>query len=244
MVKILDCTTRDGGHAQNWDFESDFVKKYISVLEKTNIDFYEIGYRNYYEKEGKGKFFNCDKEFLKSLFPERKNIQIGIMTDTSRFNINDFEENAQNDCIDFIRIATHPERIKETLTIAEELHQRGYNIFVQLMEVPNLKKEHYTILKKWRNKKILKSLYIADTYSKVKPEEIENYFTELKNIGYENISFHAHNKHGLAFENTIKAIELGAYSVDVSLFGIGTNLNNIDLLNKIGISTKEYNSFS
>jgi isopropylmalate/homocitrate/citramalate synthase len=52
-------------------------------------------------------------------------------------------------------------------------------------------------------------------------------------MGYENISFHAHNKHGLALENTLRAIELGAYSVDVTANGLGNNLATEDLFAKL-----------
>ena len=35
MVKILDCTTRDGGHIKNWDFSDKFVLNLIDCLEKS-----------------------------------------------------------------------------------------------------------------------------------------------------------------------------------------------------------------
>ena len=224
MYKVLDCTIRDGGHQNNWDFDDNFVNKCIAEAIKNNTTYFEIGYRNHFDTEGKGKFYKCSPELVKSFAVHKSSLKIGVMTDISRFNQTDFG-NAEKDFIDFVRIATHPKMIKEALDTAYILHSRGYKIFVQLMEIPNVSQEHYEILEKWDYKNILESLYIADTYSKVEPQDLEKYFTKLRNIGYKKISFHAHNGRELALKNTLKAIELGAFIIDVSQNGLGGNLN-------------------
>ena len=43
-LKILDCTLRDGGYYTNWNFPSNLVDKYLSVVSKLPIDEIEIGY--------------------------------------------------------------------------------------------------------------------------------------------------------------------------------------------------------
>ena len=230
MVKILDCTIRDGGHETNWGFSSEFVYNLIKDLNIKKINYIEIGYRNFYDRTGKGNFFYCTPELLKDFYHSKGDLQFGIMTDTSRFLIDDFKD-ANKDFCDFVRIATHPDRISNTLNIAYELKQRGYNIFIQLMEIPNLNNEHYQILEAWTHKNILESLYIADTYSMIKPENMKNYFEKLHSAGYENISFHAHNKSGLALINTLEAIKLGANIIDVSQNGLGGNLDISELIN-------------
>lgn len=232
MVKILDCTTRDGGHVTNWEFDDRYILNHIKTIQASGIDFYEIGYRNFHDRIGKGKFFYCNKSILEPFYNKKGNLHFGVMADTSRFNFNDFE-NAKEDYIDFVRIATHPDRIKDTLEISKELHNRGYNVIAQIMEIPNVMDEHYKILEQFNQKNIFECIYIADTYSTVKPADIEKYFNRLKNMGYKNISFHAHNKHGLALENTLRAIELGAYSVDVTANGLGNNLATEDLFAKL-----------
>ena len=46
-------------------------------------------------------------------------------------------------------------------------------------------------------------------------------------MGYVNIGFHAHNHMNQALKNSIKAIELGAYSVDVTQNKVGINGGNL-----------------
>ena len=49
MVKILDCTTRDGGHTTNWNFDDNFVFALMEKLNNSGVNYYEIGYRNHYD---------------------------------------------------------------------------------------------------------------------------------------------------------------------------------------------------
>ena len=43
MVKVLDCTIRDGGYSDNWEYSDEYVLDLITDLNKKNIDFAEIG---------------------------------------------------------------------------------------------------------------------------------------------------------------------------------------------------------
>ncbi len=46
-IEILDCTLRDGGYYTNWDFDKNFVIKYLKTMEETeSIKIVELGYRS------------------------------------------------------------------------------------------------------------------------------------------------------------------------------------------------------
>ena len=44
-LQILDCTLRDGGHYNDWDFSESIVKKYLSSMSSAKVDIVEIGFR-------------------------------------------------------------------------------------------------------------------------------------------------------------------------------------------------------
>jgi len=44
-VKVLDCTIRDGGLINKWQFPEELVKSVYHSLTKAGIDYMEIGYR-------------------------------------------------------------------------------------------------------------------------------------------------------------------------------------------------------
>ena len=237
MVKFLDCTIRDGVNTTNWVFDKDFIIKLIRTLNSNNVSFFEIGYRNRFDTEGKGKFYNCTPEILKEFYNIKENLQIGVMTDYKRFSEKDFQ-NAENDYLDFVRIATHPETINKTLDIAKILYDRGYKIFIQLMEIQNVDENGYIALQEWKYKEILESLYIADSYGILEPINIKKYFEKLKILGYNKISFHAHNNNNMAIKNSLEAIKCGAYSIDGTLDGIGRCGGNADILQLINYTHK------
>ena len=42
-VTVLDCTLRDGGYYNDWDFEPELVRDYLLAMDALQIDFVEIG---------------------------------------------------------------------------------------------------------------------------------------------------------------------------------------------------------
>ncbi len=227
MIKILDCTVRDGGHLTNWNFDDEFIIDLFDKLNQSGIKYCEIGYRNHFETGGKGRFYNCTTDLLKSFYKFKGNLQIGVMTDVKRFLDDDFP-GLKEDYLDFIRIAAHPDEISKALEIAEILHDKGYKVFVQLMAVSLIDEFGYLSLFEWDEKEILESLYFADSYGTITTDDVEKYFYKLKSLGFSRLSFHGHNNSNLVFENSLRAIELGAYSVDVTRNGEGRRGGNLD----------------
>ena len=77
-VKHLDCSLRDGGYYNNWDFKDDLINQYLQVLESIKVDYCEIGFRFYNNKGFKGSCAFSSEEFLSSLkIP--KDLKIAIM---------------------------------------------------------------------------------------------------------------------------------------------------------------------
>ena len=226
MVEILDCSTRDGGYCTNWCFSDEYIYNLMSVLNKNNVTYYEIGYRNYYEREGKGDFYYCTPDIIKKFYLKKEKLNLGVMVDTKRYNKTDFN-NGKSDYIDFVRIATHPENIEKTIYIAESLYKKNYTVMIQLMDMSNLCQKHLRILEQWRYKDILRAIYLADTYGVINPDDVPNYYNKLLKAGYKNIGFHGHNNSGQALSNSLKAMDFGAYSIDVTQDGKGINGGNL-----------------
>jgi len=227
MVKILDCTTRDSGYSMNWEFKDEEIFELINLLQKYNVDYYEIGYRNFYDIQGKGEFYRCMPKFLEKFRTAAgSDLKIGVMADVKRLNPTDFQD-AKDDFADFVRLACHPDEISSALGFTDLFTARGYKVFVHLMDVSNITETGFIELYNYQNKDTLESLYFADSYGTITPIEVEHYYNKFKMLGYERISFHAHNKRKLALKNTQKAIKLGAYSVDISQINGGRNGGNL-----------------
>ncbi len=201
MVKILDCTLRDGGHINNWDFSKECILKTITAAEKNEIDYVEVGY----------KMPECVAS---------SPVKLVIMVDAK--NIQPVDKKA-----DFVRVACYPEQIKTAIRAVEDFKTQGFGVFLHLMTADRF--TDWDILKNWQNKDILESLYFADSFGSFMPNDVERIFNKIKDCGFKKISFHGHNNLQLAFANTIKAIEAGAYSVDGSVFGMGRGGGNLPI---------------
>jgi 4-hydroxy 2-oxovalerate aldolase len=46
MVKLLDCTLRDGGYVNDWKFTDQQVTECYSACSDAGLDYMEIGFRN------------------------------------------------------------------------------------------------------------------------------------------------------------------------------------------------------
>ena len=44
-IVLLDCTLRDGGYYNNWDFPIEIVNEYLESMSKSSVDIVEIGFR-------------------------------------------------------------------------------------------------------------------------------------------------------------------------------------------------------
>ena len=45
MLKILDCTLRDGGYYNNWKFDADLVRNYFRAMKACSVNYVELGFR-------------------------------------------------------------------------------------------------------------------------------------------------------------------------------------------------------
>ena len=50
-IKILDCTLRDGGYYNNWDFKKKLVNDYLNAINKAKIQYVELGFRTLDKKK-------------------------------------------------------------------------------------------------------------------------------------------------------------------------------------------------
>lgn len=83
-IKILDCTLRDGGYYNNWNFNTKLVLKYLKSISESKIEAVELGYRIIDKKKLFGKYAYIDENLLKNLNIKNK-IEKYVMINSSEF---------------------------------------------------------------------------------------------------------------------------------------------------------------
>ena len=218
MIKILDCTLRDGGYYNNWNFDEALVKKYLSAMSQAKVDIVEIGFRFLPQKKFLGKFAYSEDDFLNTLsLPS--NISYSVMINAGDLiNYEDGLENAinnlfskkKNSPVDIIRIAAHSSEIKECQSIAIVLKQLGYRVFLNIMQISTLETKSITNLAKdiesWD---CIDAFYFADSFGNMEPELVSSIMSTISSQWNGELGIHTHDNKNQALGNSLKAIEYG-----------------------------------
>ena len=70
----MDCTLRDGGYYNNWEFKKDLINEYLKVMQLIKVDYVEIGFRFLDKIKTKGPLAYSEEKFLETLkFQKFKN---------------------------------------------------------------------------------------------------------------------------------------------------------------------------
>ena len=158
-MKIIDCSIRDGGHINKWHFDEDLVKASYFAASKAQVDYFEIGYKNDPNVEGLGKFGYCDEKYIKSLFKSLTDCKLLCMIDAGKYT-GYYIPDCKKTLTPFfgIRVAAYPYEAEKAIKLIESLHSKGYEVFLQLMASSEWSKKEIDIIKKWKNKNILKAI--------------------------------------------------------------------------------------
>lgn len=223
-MKLIDCTIRDGGHTNNWDFPELKVQASYNAACMAKTDYFEMGYRQPASMTGLGKFAYCEDSYITDL------IEVGyakpiVMIDASKARLDDFNY-ADKSPFWGVRIAAYPNELKLALVQAEILLAMGYHVWVNPMASLYLTRDHLAMLDQWRCKDKIEALYLADSFGSFLPDQIASFINGFKKLGYANIGFHAHNNLQLAVANTLEAIKAKATYVDATIYGMGRGAGN------------------
>jgi len=84
LIKHLDCTLRDGGYYNAWDFSPALIIDYLDAMAALRVDFIEIGFRSLKNTGFKGGCAFSTDAFINSLnIPNELSDKIGVMINGS-----------------------------------------------------------------------------------------------------------------------------------------------------------------
>ncbi len=254
-LKILDCTLRDGGYYTNWNFPSNLVDKYLSVVSKLPIDEIEIGYVSLNEKDDKGLFFHLNDQYLKKIKKSlRKKQKLCCMIDAKEIkNYNQLQKLISNNKnVDVFRFAIDPKKLDFLVGLLSKAKKKfKKKLFrINLMYLSKWFKDYTyanNLLKKINED--IDEVALVDSYGSLKPIETHIFFKNIINNNKDKkIGCHFHNNCGLALANTLSAIEAGCATADSTLKGMGRGAGNaetelllsIKRSNKLNISSYDF----
>ncbi|MEC0092851.1 nucleoid-structuring protein H-NS [Paenibacillus macquariensis subsp. defensor] len=228
--KIVDCTIRDGGLVNNWDFSIEFVQKLYAGLNEAGVDYMEIGYKNSPKllkgAEDAGPWRFLDDEFLRKVIPQKGFTKLSALVDIGRVDENDIPNRSES-MIDLIRVACYIKDVDKALQLIQTFHDRGYETTLNIMALSNVMENELVEAFEMIKESVVDIVYIVDSYGSLDHKDItflvEKFQTHLPN---KRLGIHAHNNLQLAFSNTLIASEKGVELLDASVYGMGRAAGN------------------
>jgi len=244
-INLIDCTLRDGGYYNNWDFSSELVAEYLEAMASINIDFVEIGFR-FIDNEGfKGGHAYSTDEFINSLsVPNSLKDKIGVMVNgadllpsTKISKNNEFQEKILNKLfqakvrspVSLVRIACSLDNFEDCLPAAKWLKIKGYLVGFNLMHINNYSKEKIQKFIKKAHKSYIDILYFADSMGSLDTDKTKDLVECIKDVWDGELGIHTHDNMGKAVANTLEAIKGGVTWVDSTVTGMGRGAGNAQI---------------
>lgn len=235
-LKVLDCTLRDGGYYNQWDFTADIVSKYLNGLHAARIDAIEIGYRNLPKEGFLGPFAYCTDEFLETLnLPSDLIVAVMINAKDILSHPGGCEaaldylfKYAAHSPVQMVRVAVLPEMFTQALPVFKKLKTLGYQTSANLMQISSLADELLVqILQAAEESRAVDVLYFADSLGNLNPEQVERLVNLTKVHWKGALGMHTHDNLGKALDNSLKAIDCGADWIDSTVLGMGRGAGNV-----------------
>ncbi|OGV51805.1 MAG: nucleoid-structuring protein H-NS [Lentisphaerae bacterium GWF2_44_16] len=233
--KVVDCTIRDGGLINKWQFSKEMVRKVFLALNASGVDYMELGYRASEKMFTPGEFglwrFTKDEVVREIVGDTKTEMKLGVMVDIGRVEHDDIAP-ASESPLDFIRVATYLKDIEKAIWLANHAIEKGYEAFINIMAISSV--NDYDLaegLKQIENETKVMAVNIVDSYGSLYQNNAEHlvklFLKELKSGIC--TGFHAHNNLQLGFANTVQALNTGASFCDATINGIGRGAGNCPL---------------
>ncbi len=237
MIKLLDCTLRDGGYYNNWDFSSKLVIDYLNSMDSLGVSFVEIGFRTLINQGFKGGYAFSSDQFLSALpIPKGLENKIGVMLNGSELlksaqGVEEFLDTlfveATNSPVSLVRIACYVDDFERCLPAANWLKDNGYLVGFNLMQVADCDVVEITRLAEKANHYPIDVLYFADSMGSMSPKDVTETVQAFQSVWRGELGIHTHDNMGNALANSLQAIQQGVCWVDATVTGMGRGPGNV-----------------
>ena len=235
QIKVVDCTIRDGGLANDSHFTLETVRAVYRATCAAGVDYVELGYRNSKEMFSPAEFGPwrfCDEDQLRRVVDgiDPGTTKVAIMQDAHKAVPEDVLP-VEESVADLIRVATYVKDVDKAIRLANNATDKGYECTINIMAISHEGSPFLDeALQQIEEETSAKAVYVVDSFGALYSEQVhflvEKYQMYLKT---KEVGAHFHNNQQLAFANTIEAIIRGANYVDGTLYGLGRAAGNCPL---------------
>ena len=233
-VKVLDCTLRDGGYVNNWEFGENNIQNICEKLEQTNVDIIELGFMRDVNYDPNKSLFRTIEQANHVIRSQKENIIYSALVEMANPYPLELLEQKKEGGVELLRYSFWKRCIDEAYEYASKIREKGYQLGVQPTRVEQYSDEEFGLM--CRRFSALKpfAIYIVDTFGLLTKEQLIRYARIAdENVGDGiRIGYHSHTYMQQAISNATTFIDMGLQHeivIDASIYGMGRGAGNLNL---------------
>ena len=233
-IITLDCTLREGGYLNNWTFGEDFIRNFVETIQKSGVEYIEVGFL----KDG---IFSTDQTLFNEIkdinhiipedFSNKTKISAMIMVD--EFDVNKIVQKTSDIKLDCIRLSFKKHQVDKIYPYLNKIKEAGYELFINPTYIDDYSDLELIKLFDNLNEFMPDVISIVDTNGFLTKNDVSRIYYLSNNHFDRDISFcaHFHNNLHNAFVNANTIIEECANNrnliIDSTIMGIGRGVGNL-----------------
>ena len=234
-VQILDCTLRDGGYVNEWNFGKKTIKGITQDLADANVDIIEMGFLTDKPHSEDDSLFTTTSEMKKVTAHKGNSMVAGMIALGEKETDADKLDPADKTGVDIVRITFHNDiaEIAKAISFARTLMGKGYKVCMQPVGTTTYTDEELVYLIKKMNELKPYAFYLVDTLGTLYKDKLMHFVNLIDSNLDKSIKlgFHSHNNLQMSYSNAQLIVEHDSdreFILDSSLYGMGRGAGNLN----------------
>lgn len=231
-IKLLDCTLRDGGYINDFQFGKVAIAKIIAQLTNSGIDIIECGFLENGDSNENCSVFNKVEQIANFIPKDKGRSMYVAMACYGEYSLSQLS-NYDGSSIDGIRVTFHYNEIDAAMNYCREIQKKGYKVFIQPVGTTSYTDEQLLQLISTVNEIQPYAFYLVDTLGLMHQYDVLRFFYlidhNLDKIIH--MGFHSHNNLQLSYSNCQVLVNVQSERViilDASVYGMGRGAGNLN----------------
>lgn len=231
-IKLLDCTLRDGGYINDWNFGEYTIKDIMAKLIESGVDYIEVGFLRDCEYEPNKSLYNNCAEMARILPENRGKTKFTAMSLHNKYDIEKLEP-YDGKTIDAVRVTFHDYDIDEGLSYIRKVIGKGYKVFANPINIMGYSDEMILRLLKKINDIRPYAFSIVDTFGSMTKDDLLRIYSLIEHNLDKDIviGMHLHENLALSYSLAQDFINMKASDrdcvIDASMLGMGRSPGNL-----------------
>ncbi len=231
-MRLLDCTLRDGGYLNDWNFGHDNLVSIFERLADSGVEMIEIGFLDERRPFDMNRSIMPDTDSVEKIYGrlDRRQAMVVGMIDYGTCGLEHIRP-CDESFLDGIRVIFKKHLRGPALSYCAELKKLGYKVFAQLVSVTSYTDEEMMDLIRLANEVRPYAVSMVDTYGLMHQNNLMHYFRLLdEHLAPEiGLGYHAHNNFQMGYANCIAMLSMKTERdivVDGTIYGMGKSAGN------------------